>query len=171
MTGATRSGATFLRGRFKRLVVCLCTTWAYLYSLVHRRPLVIMTGEYGRLGNALVRFAHLISAARRMDFHVVDTSFGRYATLFAPTARDVLCRFPFRGSWIPSSQRAGNAMTRLGVRLGRHWRRAARLPGWMAFVSLEFYEYDPVDARQPDALLQARHFDLGGQVDALRPVL
>jgi hypothetical protein len=80
---------------FGATVTALVASRILLYALRNRgRPVVIVCGEYGRLGNALVRFAHLIAAAREQGFDVFDFSIGRYAFLFESLSGNFLCEYP-----------------------------------------------------------------------------
>lgn len=55
---------------------------------------VVIARKFGRLGNRLLLFAHIIGAALEHDLTVINPAFDRYAEDFPALADDVLCRFP-----------------------------------------------------------------------------
>ena len=69
--------------------------------------MIVVTGNYGQLGNRLVVFANLIAAACEHRLGVANPAFYPYATYFETTRRDWLCRFPAQPSRLT------------GVRMGR----------------------------------------------------
>jgi hypothetical protein len=68
--------------------------------------MIVVTGNYGQLGNRLVVFAHLIAAAREHGLRIANPAFWPYATYFENTSHDAWCRFPVQRTWV-TSPRAG----------------------------------------------------------------
>ena len=80
-------------------------------STPKKRPLVIViTRNFGQLGNRLLLSAHLISAAREYGVTLVNPSFAEYARYFPTTADDLWCRYPSVSS---SSDRSSNSPSSL----------------------------------------------------------
>jgi hypothetical protein len=65
---------------------------------VSARPVFLVVDSQGQLANQLFLFASLIASAEEHGATVVNLGFAQYANLFPTTARDVLCRYPTRGS-------------------------------------------------------------------------
>lgn len=58
--------------------------------------MLIITRNYGQLGNRLLLSAHLIAAAREYGVTLANPSFAQYAALFPSTVNDLWCRYPRR---------------------------------------------------------------------------
>ena len=56
--------------------------------------MIVITRNYGRLGNRLLLQAHLLAAAREYGVTLVNPAFAEYAHLFRATENDLWCRFP-----------------------------------------------------------------------------
>jgi len=86
--------ARFLRTRSSSL----------LFRILFRRPAFVITTHPGAfLGNQLTVFSHLIAHAIEDGREIWGMSFFLYAQHFESTSRDLLSRFPSRGSWLPRS--------------------------------------------------------------------
>lgn len=95
--------------------------------------MVIVTGEYGQLGNRLIVLANLIAAAREHGLAIADPAFARYAPDFESTRLDPLARYPAPAapSWVSNATaRRIHAATTRSVRwLRRIERRIGGIPG------------------------------------------
>jgi hypothetical protein len=136
--------------RLRRLFAALLALIATRFLLVRARkssaPLVVVCGEYGRLGNALVRFGHCITASRRLGFPTLDFSVGRYAELFPKLTDEPICGYPSQEMRLPRSRLARRFYALIGqslVRLPRGWLR----PRGVEVISLAHYDFDEADAQ------------------------
>lgn len=125
--------------------------------------MVIVTGEYGQLGNRLIVLANLIAAAREHGFSIADPAFARYAADFESTRRDPLGRYPAprTPSWVPYAAARGiHTVTTRSVRwLRRVERRSGGIPGlrvldigWFGECDLDSSTFLDL-ARRPGVLL------------------
>jgi hypothetical protein len=125
--------------------------------------MIVITGDYGQLGNRLIVFANMIAAAREHGLRVADPAFHEYAEYFEATRRDLLCRYPLVRSWLPGGRRLRHAVHRGANGAQRYARnlhnRTGRWPGvrvldigWHARCDLDGPEFLEL-ARQPGLLL------------------
>lgn len=158
---------------FQNMLIRLRRVFAAVLALIATRlllqraqngaqPLVVVCGEYGRLGNALVRFGHCITASRRFGFPVLDFSVGRYADLFPNLADQPICGFPPRKMRLPRSPFARKFYALIGQSL-------VRLPGGflrprgVEVISLAHYDFDEADAAgEARAFGENRTLDFSG---------
>lgn len=59
-----------------------------------KRNLLVVAEKYGRLGNRIVLFAHMIACARENNCKVLNPAFSDYAHYFESTCRDYTYRYP-----------------------------------------------------------------------------
>lgn len=125
--------------------------------------MVIVTGEYGQLGNRLIVLANLIAAAREHGLAIADPAFARYAPDFESTRFDPLARYPAPAapSWVSNATaRRIHAATTRSVRwLRRVERRIGGIPrlrvldiGWFGECDLDSGAFLDL-ARRPGVLL------------------
>ncbi|MEW6252690.1 MAG: hypothetical protein AB1716_18795 [Planctomycetota bacterium] len=91
--------------------------------------MIVVTGEYGQLGNRLIVFANLIAAAQEHGLRVANPAFHAYAELFEGTRGDPLCRYPRVRSWLPAGRRTREAMHAALDTARRYIRRLRRRTG------------------------------------------
>lgn len=89
--------------------------------------MIVVTRNYGQLGNRLLLQAHLAAAAREYGVTLYNPAFAEYAHLFRSTESDLWCRFPRcesprRSSPTPLGRRATYLSVYLGARLLSHLR-------------------------------------------------
>lgn len=89
--------------------------------------MIVITRNYGQLGNRLLLQAHLLAAAREYGVPLVNPAFAEYAHLFRSTQHDLWCRFPrssVSGSRPPGplQRRVTYSAVYLGARLLSHLR-------------------------------------------------
>lgn len=131
--------------------------------------MVIITGNYGQLGNRLIVFANAIAAAREHGLRVVNPAFAEYAPLFDATSGDPLCRYPqpWSRAWISAGAvRRIHAATVAGVRfLRRLERRIGHVPGvrrldigWFGECDLDSPEFVALARRRGVLLLKGWQF-------------
>ncbi len=125
--------------------------------------MIVITGDYGQLGNRLIVFANMIAAAREHGLRVVNPAFHEYAPYFEATRRDALCRYPAARSWMPSGQRWRRTVHRGVNGVQRYVRKFHNRTGcWPLVQVLDIGWHEPCDldgrrfldlARQPGVLL------------------
>lgn len=59
--------------------------------------MIVITRNYGQLGNRLILYAHFIAAAREYGVSLANPCFAEYAEHFPATANDLWCRFSSMG--------------------------------------------------------------------------
>ena len=87
--------------------------------------MIVLTRNFGQLGNRLCLSAHLIAAAREYGVTLLNPSFAEYAQYFSATAEDLWCRYPRRESaseleLSPGSTRLSRGPSPLGRKLTYH---------------------------------------------------
>ena len=93
-------------------------------SLWGRKKLYLICGEYGRLGNRLFFFSHVIAWAKENRAIVYYPSFHPYAAWFKGTEADYLVRHPRKTRWLLGNNSyfnriASNCLLRISLRLGQ----------------------------------------------------
>ena len=93
-------------------------------SLLGGRQLYLMCGDYGRVGNRLFFFAHVIAWAKENKAIVYYPSFFPYASWFEGTRGDFLVRHPRTRRWLVGNNAffnriASNCLQRISLRLGQ----------------------------------------------------
>lgn len=120
--------------------------------------MIVITGDYGQLGNRLVVFANFIAAAQEHGFRVANPSFHAYARYFEGTRADLLCRFPLRRSVLAATPAACQRIDRLAFQLQRYARkfrhRTRCWPPGVRVCDIGWYERCNLDA--PEFLAEAR---------------
>lgn len=125
--------------------------------------MIVVTGDYGRLGNRLIVHANLIAAARAHGLRGMNLALREFAPLLHGTQRSLHCPFPdARGAGLLGAALArlaggnGNGAARLIRRLAR---RLGRVPGarlldigWFGRCDLDGAEFLEL-ARRPGLLL------------------
>ncbi len=125
--------------------------------------MIVVTGEYGQLGNRLIVFANMIAAAREHGLRVANPAFHEYAAYFEGTRHDPLCRYPLTRTWLPGGTwwprllhraltRGQRFMRTLHSRTGlMPWVRVRSI-GWLRSCNLDSPEFVAL-ARRPGLLL------------------
>ena len=93
-------------------------------ALVGRTKLYLICGEYGRIGNRLFFFSHVIAWAKENHATVYYPSFYPYASWFEGTAQDYLVRYPRKarrllGNSSYLNRIASQCLLRISLRLGQ----------------------------------------------------
>lgn len=106
--------------------------------------MIVITSQFGQLGNRLLIFAKFITLARHENLQLMNLGFSTYAEHFEVLQHDPLCRYP-------SGKRGG----RVQARLARLWykRAAGNLPGTRVVHAGQSKEFDLAD---PAFVEQAR---------------
>ncbi len=149
-------------------------------SLLGRRKIFLICGEYGRLGNRLFFFSHVIAWAKENRAVVFYPSFFPYASWFEGTQNDYLVSHPskprcFLGNSAFLNRIASNFLERVSLRLGHRPNafliRSIVLEGGGVDICTE--EFDSLLARR--GILFIRGFIFTSKKDYLierhRPVL
>ena len=92
-------------------------------SLLANRKIFLICGEYGRLGNRLFFFSHVIAWAKENRAIVYYPSFYPYAAWFQGTEADCLVRYPRKTRWglgnsSSFNRIASRCLLRISLRLG-----------------------------------------------------
>ncbi|MBG29606.1 MAG: hypothetical protein CMI31_06345 [Opitutae bacterium] len=95
-----------------------------LRSLLGGQKLYLICGEYGRIGNRLFFFSHVIAWAKENNAIVYYPSFFSYASWFKGTRNDYLVRYPRKSRWFLGANSyfnriASNCLHRISLRLGQ----------------------------------------------------
>ena len=120
--------------------------------------MIVITGDYGQLGNRLIVFANMIAAAREHGLRVVNPAFHEYADYFEGTCHDTLCRFPAVRARLPVSRPLQRLLHR-GVDFTRRYarkfyNRTGRRPPGLRIVDVHWFERCNVD--DPEFVTTAR---------------
>jgi hypothetical protein len=92
--------------------------------------MILLAGWYGRLGNRLRTFAHVVAAAIDAESTVWNPCFNPSdAALFEHLATDPLCRFPPKRIPLVATPSLRRVAGHLAGRLNGHLRSGASLPG------------------------------------------
>jgi hypothetical protein len=120
--------------------------------------MIVITGDYGQLGNRLIVFANMIAAAREHGLRVVNPAFHEYAPYFGATRCDPLCRYPTARSWMPCGQRWRRTMHRGVNGVQRYARKFHNRTGcWPLVQVLDIGWHEPCDLDSRRFLDLARH--------------
>lgn len=85
--------------------------------------MVVISAKYGRLANRLFLFAHFVAWANEYQLSVANIAIDEYAHYFENLSPDLLCRFPKRGSALPSTRRAREVLYATRLAFGPGERR------------------------------------------------
>lgn len=75
--------------------------------------MIIITSNYGQLGNRLQLFAHFIAFAIEHNQRVVNLGFSEYAHLFEHTSQGLYCRYPPKKSFFTGNKYAREYVCKL----------------------------------------------------------
>jgi len=99
----TTSRYVITTSRFIPTSICVIIGPIFVINLVASRVSVLVIKEkYGRLGNRIWQFAHVIAFCIENGFSVSNPSFAEYSKYFKLTSRDLLCRYPARKTLLHS---------------------------------------------------------------------
>jgi hypothetical protein len=120
--------------------------------------MIVVSGDYGQLGNRLIVYANLIAGARQHGLRLANPAFHEYAPYFETTRGDVWCRFPATGrSWFtgPRLRRWVHRGTFRAPRLAKKFRnRTGRWPPWVRVLDVGWHQ--PCNVDGPEFLALAR---------------
>jgi len=93
-------------------------------SLLGGKKLYLICGEYGRLGNRLFFFSHVLAWAKENQAVVYYPSFHPYASLFEGTEKDCFVRYPPKARRLLGNNScfnriASNSLHRISLRMGQ----------------------------------------------------
>lgn len=156
-----------VRRFFHELLACIAIAALRLRGRWRGRGQLVVAGDYGRLGNALVRSSHLVALARQLDFDVLDFSFQRYAHLFPATERNLLETYPACSGHFRIPRPIRRLLGRLGDKIlhaisayHARGRQGDSCRNKYSLLELPFYEYNIADGITPAELRTQRHYDL-----------
>lgn len=120
--------------------------------------MIVISGDFGQLGNRLTVFANLIAGACEHGLRIANPAFHGYAGYFEATQRDLWCRYPPRPSaWPPAPglRRRLHRGTDVLRRYARKFRnRTGRWPPLLRVIDIGWRERCDVDG--PEFLALAR---------------
>jgi hypothetical protein len=116
---------------------------------------ILLAGWYGRLGNRLRTFAHVIAAAIDVDCRVLNPCLDATdAMMFEHLASDPLCRFPAKRTKLPGTPTTRRVAGHLAGRLAGYLRSGRTLPG-VSLIDLGWRK--TLDVSSPAFQNQLRH--------------
>lgn len=87
---------SFCKRIFLAILIQISLTALLLYAKLSGKKILIIALKYGRLGNRLFLFSHIIAYAIENNFEVFNPAFSEYANFFTTTGEDFFCRYPYK---------------------------------------------------------------------------